>query len=145
LLGREIEATSSIASPSQAKPKTLAKVGIRSNEGDFTLEARECKAKEQRIRCTIAVVNNRSEVSNFRLYPREESILIDDFGNQYQPYEGGFLKKNRYDDSEEIPPGLPMNFFLMYDNVPTTTKYVTVIVQIQRVGKAVLRNIPLSM
>lgn len=144
LLGRGIDSTSGTASPSQAKPKALVKAEIRRDDKDFTLEARECKVKGQRISCTIAVVNNAPKIKNFRLYPREESLLIDDFGNQYQPDKAGFLKKDWYSDDEDIPPALPINFFLIYNDVPTTTKYVTVIVQIQSVGKVVLRNIPLS-
>jgi len=150
LFGKGIEIPSGTASPSQVKPKTLAKAELRQTYGaygarDFTFEARECKAKERRIRCTIAVVSNSHKTTEFQLNRGEESILIDDFGNQYQPYDGGFLERDgRYDNLKYIPPAVPMNFFLMYDDVPTTTKYVTVIVHIQGMGKAVLRNIPLS-
>jgi TolB-like protein len=149
LLVKGIETVPALSStttntPMTSLPKVLAKAEIRRYSYDFSLEARECKIIGQRINCTIAVINNSPKISDFRLYPRSESLLIDDFGNQYQPIQAGFLKQDRFTDSEDIPPGIPMNFYLQYGNVATTTKYVTVVVQIQGVGKAILRNISLS-
>lgn len=127
-----------------AKPKALVKAEVRDYYRDITLEARECKVKGQRISCTIAVVNNAPNIIHFWLWTHD-SILIDDFGNQYQPYKAGFLKKDQYSDSENIPPDLPINFSLIYNDVPPTT-YVTVVVKIRgdSTATAVLRNIPLS-
>jgi len=157
LLGRGIEGAttpgSTITSP-PAKPKALAKVELRGDyygdEYDFTLEARECKVIRQGVNCTIAVVNNAPKTKKFALYELKGSILIDEFSNQYQASKGGFSRKrdgeSYYDKSEDIPPNLPINFSLIFNDVPTTTKYVTIVLQIHHVhtGKAVLRNIPLS-
>lgn len=156
LLGRGIEGGtipgSTITSP-PAKPKVLAKAEVRVSDffddHDFTLEARECKITRQQVNCTIAVVNNTPKTKGFRLYELSESILVDDFGNQHQPSKGGFPSGSYYNDTKKIPPNLPINFHLIYNDIPTTTKYVTVVVQIHfvdihRAGKAVLRNIPLS-
>lgn len=158
LFGRGIETTSGIASLSPAKPKTLAKA----EANDFIFEAKACKREGQhKVLCYIAVTNNLQKTrsltvligGNWAGLP-PQSIMVDDFGNQYNSKElqfGGKHVRGSYRIAYDMPPNLPMNLVITYDEVLPEAKYVSTIINCRKEEwpgdpyfKAVLRNIPLS-
>jgi TolB-like protein len=128
---------------SKSQPKAMPKVEVN----DFSFEAKECKMQGQKVRCTIAVVNNAQEVRQFEVFLYQgSSILVDDSGNQYNPAAGWFggSGKKTYSVNQEVTTGLPMNLVIEYEGVATTARYVSVVIDLTSYKKAVLRNIPLT-
>ncbi|MDI6744855.1 MAG: FlgO family outer membrane protein [Thermodesulfovibrionales bacterium] len=162
LLGRGIgtETTGQIipTTPSATKPKTLTRI----EANDFIFEAKACKREGQhKVLCYIAITNNLQKTrsltiligGNWAGLP-PQSIIVDDFGSQYNSVElqfGGKNVRGDYSITYDIPPNLPMNLVIAYDEVLPEAKYVSVIVNCRTdkwpgdpYFKAVLRNIPLS-
>lgn len=154
LLGRGIETGTTSAlgtgtTTSKSQPKAMPKVEVN----DFTFEARECKMQGQKVKCTIAVVNNAQKVRDLTVsIMGGNSILVDDLGNQYNSaavWFGGKGGEMSYSVQHYVTPGLPMNLVIEYRDVATIAKYVNVVIDCYSgvgggIFKAVLRNIPLS-
>lgn len=157
LLGKGIETTVSnvptINSAQQSKPHTKVEVD------NFLFEAKQCRIAGKKIICTIAVINNTSNVKDFAVVLGEpgKSILVDDSGNQYSANTGKFggevAKSVRFyvgvwrnGVNQQLPPDIPMNIVIEYHDVITPPKTVTVIIDFytDKWNKAVLRNTPLT-
>jgi len=75
--------------------------------------------------------------------------MVDDLGNQYPSVAGWFgTKHGTHSIYYNIPPILPMNLVLVYEEVQPTAKYANIVVFFWGGGngpfRAVPRNIPLT-
>jgi len=148
LLGRGIEGGtipgSTTTSP-PVKPKALAKFEV----DDFTFEARSCKwSSEGKVLCFVGVINNQANTRYLSVYGGNDTLLIDNLGNQYPTSEIAFgTRVEKYNSIRQaVPPDIPMNLSLLFKGVASNATSVNLMIYIypQEGFEVVLRNIPLS-
>lgn len=157
--GAPLTSTKATSTPSP-EPKTLTEVQVKVK--DFIFETKECKVSGQKVTCYISVINNDQQIRNIGIIISnpENSIMVDDLGNQYTPV-GAWFGAQKSDRSRssymsniwyDVTPNLPMNLVLIYEEVSSAAKHANIVVDFKIRGineydspfKAVLRNIPLT-
>ncbi|NCO83264.1 MAG: hypothetical protein COZ31_05670 [Nitrospirae bacterium CG_4_10_14_3_um_filter_44_29] len=155
LFGKGIETATSGRTTTSSAPQP--KVISRTNMKGFTFEAKGCRMKpsDNIVVCHVTVINNDEREKFIEIYAHWNHILLsllyDNRGNQYIAKEIQFgAKLDKYHISQTLPPQLPVNAFLVFENVSPEAKSVSL-----RLGGyagnrdsdpfyAVLRDIPLS-
>jgi len=151
LLGKEIEAISPssqsrITPPSSTKPQP--KIAPRIEVNDFIFEAKEGFISGKKTTFYVSVTNNEQKIRELNLN-RENSIMVDNFGNQYLLTSAEFGTRTGtgiwFGLSSSVIPNLPMNLTLIFDGVVPEAAYANLILNLwsYRDFKAILRNIPL--
>ena len=144
---------------SKPQPKTEHKVEVKG----FIFEAKGCKVSSQKITCYVSVINSDQQTREIRIIVSnpQDSMMVDDLGNQYTPAGIWFGAESRIrreggiyiqDILSYVPPNLPMNLVLGYEERILTAKHLNIVVDFRTRDnlyanapyKAVLRNIPLS-
>jgi hypothetical protein len=112
LLGKGIEVGASIVSPSQAKPKTVAKEEAQK----FIFNLKGCQLSGQNVNCDLLITNKDENDRELDIY---SSRMFDDRGNEYKAHEGQLgVKKGKPSWLENIlVSGIPTKASVTFEKV----------------------------
>src|ERR1039458_942915 len=119
-------------------------------EHGFLFEPLYCKTSGGNTGCLIRITNTTNQSVDFYVFATEsQSTLIDDRGNQYTPKGmqfGNTGGRGSTNISKTVPPNLPMNLFLSYEDVSPSATRASLMLNLQGEERfaVVLRNIPLT-